>query len=138
MSTTVKEFFVDVLAKLDKSGYDWDGLVKDFPATKDESMLLVVTGEGGGRWGLFLQPQAQGRRKLMMVDDTRQFQPTIYLEVEAWAVKEMLVKSFSPYGLVLGYPEACSIRYRTGTSLFHLEQMSRVYERLIKAVFATA
>lgn len=137
MSASVKEFFVDVLAKLDKTNYNWDNLITDFPAAKGESMILVVTGEGGGSWGLFLQPEAQGRQKLMMVDNVKQFKPTIYVETEAWAVKEMLTRGFGPYGLVMAYPEACSLRYRTGTSLWHLEQMSRIYERLIKAVFAS-
>lgn len=135
-TVTVKAFFVDVLDKLDKVGYDWDELVRNFPGSKNESMILVITGEGGGSWGLFLQPQAQGRQKLMIVENVKQFQPTIYVEAEAWAVKEMLTRGFSPYGLVLSYPEACSIRYSTGTSLYHLEQMSRIYERLIKAVLA--
>ena len=138
MSSTVREFFVDVLAKLDRTSYDWDNLVADFPAAKGESMILVVTGEGGGSWGLFLQPQALGRQKLMMVDNVSQFQPSIHVKAEAWAVKEMLTRGFGPYGLVMAYPEACSLSYRTGTSLWHLEQLSRIYERLLKAVFAPA
>ena len=133
-NTSVKEFFAEALSKLDRQGYNWDSIEREFPGVRDESMLLAVTGDGGGRWGLFLQPQAEGSKKLMMVESLAQFSPTIYMEVDAWAIREMLVKGFSPYGLIMGYPESCHLRYNKGSSLWHLEQMSQIYQRVIEAI----